>query len=155
VRYQHGLAIVELAVSAPLLLFLLYVIAELGNALYQYELLADAARNADRYLAANAVYNDTGVPDISGAVAATQHLVVYGNIGGAGSPAGSPMLPGLATGQVTVTAQTDAGGSTYVTVSVAYPYQSLLGGTIPNFVSVGSVNTAFTLNVFTSMYPLL
>jgi len=149
--HQHGLAMVELAIAAPLLLLLLYAIAEFGNALYQYALLADAARDADRYLGSHAIADSTGLPTISASIAsATRNLVVYGNTAGSGTA----LLPGLTTGQVSVAAQTDAGGATDVTVSVAYPYQSLFGGSIPNFVSAGTVNTAFTLNVFTSMRPL-
>jgi Flp pilus assembly protein TadG len=148
---QHGLAMVEFTIAAPLLLLLLYAIGEFGNILYQYALLADAARNADRYLGSNAINDGTGVPTITATTAnATKNLAVYGNTGGSGSP----LLPGLAVGQVTVATQPDAGGATDVTVSIAYPYQSLFGGSIPNFVSAGSINTALTLNVFTSMRPL-
>lgn len=141
---------VELALCAPLLLLLLYAIAEFGNMLYEYALLADAARNADRYLATKTITDSTGVPNISSAVGATQNLVVYGTT----TASGSPLLPGLTTGQVTVATQADASGATDVTVSVAYPYQSLFGGSIPAFVTGGTVNTALTLNVFTSMRPL-
>jgi Flp pilus assembly protein TadG len=150
-REQHGLAMVEFAIASPLLLLLLYAIAEFGNMLYQYALLADAARNADRYLGSNAIPDSSGVVTISTTVTnATKNLVVYGNTGGSGSP----LLPGLATGQVTVATKLDADGATDVTVSVAYPYQSLVGGSIPSFVSVGTINTALTLNVFTSMHAL-
>lgn len=135
----------------PILLLLLYAIAEFGNMFYQYSLLADAARDADRYLGSNAITDSSGVATISTtATNATKNLVVYGNAGGTGSP----QLPGLAVGQVTVATQTDASGATVVTVSVAYPYQSLFGGSIPKFVAAGSVSTALTLNVFTSMRPL-
>jgi Flp pilus assembly protein TadG len=150
-RYQRGLAMVELAISAPLLLLLLYAIGEFGNIFYQYALLADAARNADRYLGSNAIKDSSGVPIVTATVAsATRNLAVYGNAGGAGSP----LLPGLAVGQVTVATQVDGSGATDVTVSVAYPYQSLFGGSIPQFISAGTINTTFTLNVFTSMRPL-
>jgi Flp pilus assembly protein TadG len=147
---QQGLAMVEFTLCAPLLLLLLYAIAEFGNMLYEYALLADAARNADRYLAAKAYTDNTGVVNIGTATSPAQNLVVYGNTGGTGSP----LLPGLAVGQVTVATQADGTGATDVTVSVAYPYQSLFGGSIPKFVSGGTVNTALTLNVFTSMRPL-
>ncbi len=150
-RCQQGLAIVEFTIATPLLLLLLYAIAEFGNVFYQYALLADGARDADRYLGQNAITDSSGVVSISSTVSnATKNLVVYGNIGGTGSP----LLPGLAVGQVTVATQADADGSTDVTVSVAYPYQSLFGGSIPNFVSAGTMGTAFTLNVFTSMHAL-
>ena len=149
--HQRGLAMVEFTIASPLLLLLLYAIAEFGNVFYRYALLADAARNADRYLGSHAISCSCGVPTIDATVAsATKNLAVYGNAGGTGSP----LLPGLAVGQVTVATQSDAGGATDVTVSIAYPYQSVFGGSIPNFVSAGSVNTAFTLNVFTSMRPL-
>jgi Flp pilus assembly protein TadG len=148
---QHGLAMVELAMTAPVLLLLLYAIVEFGNMLYQYALLADAARNADRYLGSHAIADSSGVPTLTATlVGATRNLVVYGNTAGSGSA----LLPGLASGQVTVATQTDGSGATDVTVSVAYPYQSLFGGSIPNFVSAGTLNTALTLNVFTSMRPL-
>jgi Flp pilus assembly protein TadG len=156
-RRQRGLAMVEFAIVSPLLLLLLYAIGEFGNMLYQYALLADAARNADRYLSSNARTDSSGVVSISSTVVdATKSLVVYGDTAGSGTPAGSrtPLLPGLATGQVTVKTQPDAGGATDVTVSVAYPYQSLFGGSIPRFVSAGSINTTLTLNVFTSMRAL-
>ena len=149
--HQRGLAMVEFAVASPLLLLLLYAIGEFGNMLYQYALLADAARNADRYLASNARSDSSGTVTISGTVSgATKNLVVYGTTGASASP----LLPGLATGQVTVAQQPDANCAADVTVSVAYPYQSLFGGSIPAFVSAGTVNTALTLNVFTSMCAL-
>jgi Flp pilus assembly protein TadG len=142
---------VELAISAPLLLLLLYAIGELGYVFYEHALLADAARNADRYLGSHAISDSSGIPVITGTVStAARNLVVYGNTAGTGSP----LLPGLAVGQVTVGTQADAGGGTDVTVSVAYPYQSLFGGSIPRFVAAGTVNTAFTLTVFTSMRAL-
>jgi len=142
---------VEFAIATPLLLFLLFALTEFSNMLYQYSLLADAARNADRYLGAKAIGNGTGIPTITATVqTATQNLVVYGNTAGTGTP----LLPGLAVAQVTVATQSDAGGGADVTVSVAYPYKSLFGGTIPKFVAGGSITTALTLRVFTSMRAL-
>lgn len=154
---QRGLAIVEFTIATPVLFLLLYAISEFGSMLYQYALLADAARNADRYLGANAISTGNGIPVITSTVAgATCNLVVYGyisSVDSSGRPR-SPILPGLAVGQVTVATQRDASGATDVTVSVAYPYQSLFGGSMLKFVSAGTLNTALTLNVFTSMRPL-
>jgi Flp pilus assembly protein TadG len=138
----------EFVIGAPLLLFLLYCITEFGRALVQFSLLADSARDADRYLAANALLGSTGVVSISGAVrGAAQNLVVYGNVAGSGSP----LLPGLTASQVTVASD----ASTDVSISVAYPYQSLFGGSIPKFFTSGSINSGtLTLNVYTSMRAL-
>jgi Flp pilus assembly protein TadG len=138
---------VEFVVGTPVVFLLLYGTCEFGNVFVQYSELADAARNADRYLAANALLGSTGVVDLTPAITtATQNLVVYGNTAGNGPP----LLPALAPGQVTV--GVDAWNN--VSVTVAYPYQSLFGGTLPMFVNSGWINTNFTLTVYTSMAAL-
>jgi Flp pilus assembly protein TadG len=139
---------VEFALASPLLLLLLYAIAELGRAFVQFSQLADAARDADRYLATNAILGGSGVVSITGAISATaKNLAVYGNPAGSGAP----LLPNLATSHVTIASD----ASNDVSVRIAYPYRSLFGGTIPNFVSPGSINTGtFTLTVYTSMRAL-
>lgn len=148
VQRQRGIAMVEFVVGTPVLFLLLCGVCELGNALVQFSMLTDAARDADRYLASNALLGSTGVVNVSPAVtAATQNLVVYGNAAGNGTP----LLPGLTPGQVTIAVD----ASNNVSVAIAYPYQSLLGGTLPLFVNDGSINTgAITLNVYTSMVAL-
>ncbi len=139
---------VEFAVGAPLLLLLMYGITELGWALANYSVLADAARNADRYLASNALLGSTGVVNLSNnLVNAAQNLAVYGNAAGTGAP----LLPQLATGQVTVASD----ASNNVSVSIAYPYQSIVGGAIPLFFTNGSIDTGnIILNVYTTMRAL-
>jgi Flp pilus assembly protein TadG len=139
---------VEFAIASPVLLLLLFAIAELGRAFVQFSQLAAAARDADRYLASKAISDGTGVVSITGAVsAAVKNLAVYGNAAGSGAP----LLPDLATSQVTIAAD----ASNDVSVQIAYPYQSLFGGTLPNFVSPGSISTGtFTLTVYTSMRAL-
>jgi hypothetical protein len=65
-------------------------------------------------------------------IAETQNLVVYGNSPGNGSP----LLPGLAPDQVTVSC---LGGGTlcpgveHIVVTARYPYQSILGAALPMF----------------------
>jgi Flp pilus assembly protein TadG len=139
---------VEFVVGTPLLLLLFYGICEFGNAFVQYSALADAARDADRYLAGNALLGSTGVVNLSPAlVAATQNLVVFGNTAGGGAP----LLPGLTTGQVTVAVD----ASNNVSVNVAYPYESLFGGVVPFFVKGGSIDTAaLTFHAYTTMAAL-
>jgi Flp pilus assembly protein TadG len=138
----------EFVIGAPILLLLLYSAVEFGRAFMQFSLLADAARDADRYLATKALNGSSGVVNISGADSgAAKNLVVYGNATGAGAP----LLPGLAVSQVTVASD----ASQNVSISVAYPYQSLFGGTIPNFFNSGSTSTgSMTLQVYTSMRAL-
>jgi Flp pilus assembly protein TadG len=138
----------EFVIGAPILLLLLYCAVEFGRALVQFSLLADAARDGDRFLATKAIDDGSGLVSISAtASSATKNLVVYGNVAGSGAP----LLPGLAVSQVTLAS--DASGN--VSVSVAYPYQSVFGGTIPNFFSAGSINTgSMTLKVYTTMLAL-
>jgi Flp pilus assembly protein TadG len=145
---ERGLAMVEFVVGTPLLFLLLYAICEFGNLYVQFSTLADASRNADRYLASNALLGSTGVVDLSATLTqAAQNLVVYGNVGGTGTP----VLPALAPGQVTIAVD----ASNNVSVSVQYPYQSLFGGAVPWFITPGSIDTgAITLNVYTSMVAL-
>jgi Flp pilus assembly protein TadG len=147
-RSQRGVAMVEFVVGTPLLLLLFYAICEFGNLFVQYSALTDAARDADRYLASNALLGSTGVVNLSpGLVTATQNLVVFGNTAGAGTP----LLPGLTTGQVTVAVD----ASNNVSVHVAYPYQSLFGGLVPFFVNRGALDTAaLTLNAYSTTVAL-
>ena len=138
---------VEFVVGAPMLLLLLYGVTEIGRAFVQFNMLVDAARDADRYLASHALLGASGVVNISATTSgATKNLVVYGNAAGAGTP----ILPQLSTSQVTI----GSDASSDVSVSVAYPYQSLFGGSIPNFFNSGSTRTAMTMNVYTSMRAL-
>lgn len=145
---QRGLAMVEFVIGTPVLLLVFYGICEFGNAFVQYSVLTDATRDADRYLASNALLGSTGVVNLSPAlVAATQNLVVFGNTGGGGTP----LLQGLTTGQVTVAV--DANNN--VSVSVAYPYVSLFGGIVPLFVNGGHITTAgLRLRAYATMAAL-
>jgi Flp pilus assembly protein TadG len=146
-RCQRGVAMVEFVVGAPILLLLLYGITELGEMFLQSSMLADAARNADRYLASNALVGSSGAVNLSASlVTAAQNLVVYGNVPGTGTP----LLPALDPTQVTIAAD----ASNNISVSVAYPYQSLFGGAIPLFFTDGSISTVGTLNAYTSMVAL-
>ena len=49
-RRQSGLAIVEFAISVPVLLLLMFGTFEFGHFLIQYSTLNDAVRNASRYV---------------------------------------------------------------------------------------------------------
>jgi len=75
-----------------------------------------------------------------------KYLAAYGNIAGTGTA----LLPSLSISQITV-AQ-DATNNN-VTVTAAYPYKSLFGAAMPNFMG-GSIATNFTLTIATSMRAL-
>lgn len=147
-RRMKGLALVEFAVSVPLLLLLLFGGAEFTHFLMSYSILNDAVRDAARYVAGQALAGQSGVVVLTGPMTtAGQNLVVYGNVGGTGPK----LLPALTTGQVTISADV---ANSNVNVSVAYPYQALFAGTLPSFGFGSTISTALTLNISTTMKAL-
>ena len=144
---QAGTAALELAIALPVLLLLLVATAEVGRLLSQYDTLTKSVRDAARFLASNALGGTTGVVLITPQVQAqTQNLVVTGNINGSGSA----ILPGLVAANVTVTAV----DSTHVSVSAAYPYQPLLGATLPTFGIGSPISFSFPLTATVVMRGL-
>ena len=83
-RRQRGVALVELALTLPLLLAICFGITEFGRAIYTYNTLAKSARDAARFLSMQASGNAT-------AWTTARNLVAYGNPAGTGSP----LVPGL------------------------------------------------------------
>lgn len=149
-RRQSGLAMVEFAISAPVLLLLMFGTFEFGHFLIQYSTLNDAVRNAARYVAGNALAGTDSLL-VSGAAWAplvTQgtNLAVFGNIGGTGTA----VLPSLNAGDITMSEDTV---NNNITVAAAYPYVSLFGAAIPTFTG-GSISTTFTLNISVTMKAL-
>ncbi len=148
---QSGLAMVEFALSVPVLLLLMFASFEFGHFLIQYSTLNDTVRNASRYVAGKALggTTDTLVTGAAWSSLVTQgtNLAVYGNIAGTGTP----VLPSLnAANVITVTPDSV---DRYITVTAAYPYQSLFGAAIPTFMG-GSLSTTFTLNISVTMSAL-
>jgi Flp pilus assembly protein TadG len=149
-RRQRGLAMVELTIAAPVLLLLMCGTVEFGQYLIQYSTLNDSVRNAARYVAGAALNGSDELLVQGGAwtTLATQgrNLAVYGNKAGTGTP----LLPALTTGQITLTENTTTNN---ITVTAAYPYQSLFGAAMPNFMG-GTIATNFTLTISTTMRAL-
>jgi hypothetical protein len=79
---QRGTAIIEFALSLPLLVLMSILVVELGRAMYQYNALTKSVRDAARYLSMQ-------LPNTQ--VAQAKNLVVFGNPDGTGAP----LLPGL------------------------------------------------------------
>src|SRR5678815_3014390 len=91
-RDERGVQLVELAVVLPLLLMLFAATAEFGRYFYEYTTAAKASRVAARYLVSKSVASATNYEGQA------KNLVVYGNIGGSGSP----VLPGMTAANVQV-----------------------------------------------------
>lgn len=130
---QRGVVAVEFALVIIPMLLMVFGITEFGRAMYQYNTLAKATRDATRYLSTQAAGSGTGT---------AQCLAVYGNK----TCAGSPLVPGLTTSMIDIcdalscqgthaSISTGSGVVNLVTVTVRdYQFQSLI-----NF-SIGGLN---------------
>ena len=122
-RRQRGLAMVEFAIGAPLLLLLLLGIGEFGRLLSQYNQLLQGSRDAARYVSSHAMNATLGRIDLTSSLQTTaKNLLVYGSP----SSTGSTLLPGLSTGQVQVSQL----GSEHIQVSVTYSFQPVVGNVL-------------------------
>lgn len=74
---QKGTALVELALILPLLLLLTFITTEFGRAMFEYNAIAKSTRDAVRYLS----FQTPGTQ-----VTQARNLIVYGNLGGTGTP---------------------------------------------------------------------
>src|ERR1051325_10845948 len=84
-RDDRGVQLVELAIVLPIMLLLFGAVAEFGRYFYEYTTAAKAARVGARFLVSKKVNSATDYQTQA------KNLVVYGNIGGTGSP----VLPGM------------------------------------------------------------
>lgn len=133
---QRGLAVVELALLLPIMLFFMFAVAELGRVLYQYNALTKAVRDSAQYLARHGMIVGTQVLAPTPAQETTaRNLVVYGTPA-AGDTA---LVPGLSTGDVAITYQRLYGSGTdnAVTVTVNYGYQPLFDVLPDAFTALG------------------
>jgi Flp pilus assembly protein TadG len=140
-RRERGVAAVEFVITAPFLVFLLLAGVEVGRALVQYSMLSYGVRDSARYVAEHSINGTTGVVTLSPlTISQGQNLAVFGNIQGTGAPA----LPNYQTSHVQVV---DAGGDN-VRVTASYPYQPMLGASLPGFgVASGPISLNFNMQV--------
>jgi Flp pilus assembly protein TadG len=126
-RKQSGVALIELGITIGLLVTIVFGITEFGRAIYQYNTLAKAARDAVRYLS-------TKAPGDATAIAEARCFAVFGNP----TCAGSPLAPGLTTAMVGVC---DAS-------SCAATHQAQGAAPVINLVTVtiGGPNNPYTFN---------
>jgi len=142
-RKERGLVAVEFALLIIPMLVMVFGITEFGRAMYQYNTLVKATRDAVRYLT-------TQAPGSGDSTA--QCLAVYGNK--TCGVAGAELVPGLTTAMVTIcdasscpatnsSVATGAGVVNLVTVTIqGYQFQSLVSFTIGGL-SVGLPNVTF------------
>lgn len=141
-----GFASVEFVIVTPVLLMLIFAIAEVGRALVQYATLSNAVRNSLRFVAGEALQGSTGVIAVNAALRTQgQNLVAYGRIA-----AGTPVLPGLNPAQVTVTSP----GNGNITVSAVYPYTPIIGPTLPTFGITQPISLVFNMTVTSTMQAI-
>lgn len=140
---QKGVAMVEFAIALPLLLLLLFGIAEFGRMLFQYNSLLQASRDAGRYAASEAWNATLGKVDLSGDLQArVKSVAVYGVP--SAQPGAATAVPGLTTSQVQVSAL----GSDHVQVSITYTFQPVIGAVLPSFTGDSvPLNVALTSSV--------
>lgn len=82
-KKSRGVALVEFALVLPFLLILLFITAEFGRALYQYNVLTKSVRDAVRFLSMDSAPGQN--------LDAARNIVVFGNPAGSGQP----LAPGL------------------------------------------------------------
>lgn len=130
-RFQRGVAMVEFAITLPLLLLLLLAIAEFGRMLYQYNSLLQASRDASRYAASEA-WNNGETELGEGLKTQIRNVAVYGVPSSqSGFP---PVVPGLTPEHV----QVSAPDAEHVQVSITYNFCPVIGagscgGSLPGF----------------------
>ncbi len=123
---HRGAVLVEMVLVTPILLFIMLATAEVTRVFVDHNTLTKAVRNGARYVAANAYQGTTGLVSVSATLKAeAQKLVVYGNIAGTGTP----VLPGLTPGDVTVT---DIGADN-IQVSANHAISGMFGPVLRNF----------------------
>ncbi|HEY6095278.1 MAG TPA: TadE/TadG family type IV pilus assembly protein [Gallionellaceae bacterium] len=123
---QNGVAMVEFALTLPLLLLLTMITTEFGRAIYQYNTIVKSVRSAARYLSIQTP-NSALIADPA-AIAAATNLVVYGTPSGTGTP----LVPGLTVSNVpTPTWQTTGSMPLINTVTIkvsGYTFKPLVTG---------------------------
>ncbi|EJM72032.1 TadE-like protein [Pseudomonas sp. GM49] len=128
---QQGLALVEFTLVLPVLLLLLLAFGEFGRMLYQYNVLLQASRDADRFVANNAWNSTLGAVSLNNTLLTqTKNVAVYG----VPANTGTAVVSGLTTGNVDVAAV----GIDHVRVTITYTFCPVIGagnctGSLPGF----------------------
>ncbi|KQV90508.1 TadE/TadG family type IV pilus assembly protein [Rhizobacter sp. Root1221] len=144
----RGVAAVELALTMIPLLTVTFGVTEYGRAIYTYNAIDKASRDAARYLTAPT----PGSPDPH---ADARNMVVYGNAQGTGAP----LAPGLATGMVDIcdaascpgthaAVPTGSGAVNLVTVSISgYVHASIVTFVAPATLNFNDISVTMRENL--------
>jgi hypothetical protein len=153
-KKQRGIAMVEFAIAVPVLLLLMLVSAEAGRWLYQYNTLHKAVRDGVRYAASEALNGTAGVmkqgDDWLEVVQDTKNVVIYGNP----AAGGNPVLPGLSTGQITVTAVDAIHVQVQIGAGTPYIYIPIFASGIPTFSGGGNIDFNINMTAAATMRAL-
>jgi Flp pilus assembly protein TadG len=121
---ERGQSLLEFAMVLPVLLLLAIGTIEFGRAYYHYNTLSKAVRQGARYMS---MHSYSGAEQTR-----AKRMAIYGNANGTGSPC----LPGLTIGNITITER--GGGTTastppaWVQVSITgYTFQSMFPRIVP------------------------
>ena len=145
--HQRGAVLVEMVLVTPILLFVMLATAEVTRAFIDHNTLTKAVRNGARYVAANAYQGTTGIVSVSAGLAAeARNLVVYGNTVGAGTS----VLPGLTTADVSVTQV----GANNIEVGASHAISGMLGPVLSGFSAGPDVNLTHNLQATVTMRAL-
>ncbi|AZO84114.1 pilus assembly protein TadG [Stutzerimonas stutzeri] len=118
---QQGLAMVEFTLVLPVLLLLLLAFGEFGRMLYQYNVLLQASRDADRFVASHAWNSTLGKVALSDTLQTqTKNVAVYG----VPANTGTAVVSGLTIDNVVVAAV----GTDHVRVTITYTFCPVIGG---------------------------
>lgn len=145
---QHGLALVEAAITLPFLIFVMLAATEFTNAFVTHTTLTKAVRDGARHAAEEAYNRNTNVIEWTAALQAdVKNVVVYGNRLGTGVP----VVTGLAVGNVTAVR---LGTSENFEVSVTFPYSGILGSVLPAFGYRANISLLFNMDATVTMRAL-
>jgi hypothetical protein len=143
-KEERGTQILELAIALPVMLMMLGAVAEFSRFFYTYTTLTNAVRGGARHASKWEKNASWTVPE-------TQRMVVYGDFSDTSK---GPILPGLTTGNVAVTANGPAPNKIdSVTVSITgYNYVPLFD--IGKLTGITSLSLAIPLKASVTMHQL-
>ncbi len=143
---QRGLALVETAITLPFLLLVMLAASEFTNAFVTHTTLTKAVRGGARYVAEEAIDGSLTVNLTNDLRQETERMVVYGNTKGNGSP----LIEGLTTDDITITALADNN----IRVTANYPYSGILGSVLPTFGYGSNISLLFNMSATVTMRAL-